>query len=498
MTSSNLSLSTSLYLNYHATPASCKSHPFRNPNPLTNTRRPQTPAPSRFLLAKRQGSAQQPHQSQKQTPNQPQQQASAPHQFRATPRFSSASTPRPSSTTNQTTLAARHTAPRSRPTRDVAIDSSPIPDSPNNNGNSPYVSPTGGGQLPEPIEFDSSYFAQSPSHGGRGGGEVRVYDDDDDGDFGDGGRSTKRRRISITSSDADVDGEFVAGSSQAHAGVDDGGEEEERDVVHTSSFPYDALEEVEGGVDGDGDQIFHSQSDDMDMQGEAGDGVILSPSSGPGSAATSSSEDDERTYDAESGLYNRDATAKQPKLRQKPAVANPIFFHPPRFKTSEQNDLQDPPQDHLPEIFSPQRRRRGRGGDGVSGGKYVSGGLAAELRDWLVDVKEETDKRPATATVQLAVEDVRRGGQGITLVTGRPVTAASSSGQGLGVRAILAGVGGIEDGLGGGGGGSASVIRKRNRVLPGSVVAIAPPAWDVELDGRWAVAYRWEVVGSKG
>jgi hypothetical protein len=56
------------------------------------------------------------------------------------------------------------------------------------------------------------------------------------------------------------------------------------------------------------------------------------------------------------------------------------------------------------------------------------------------------------------------------------------------VRVILAGEGNIE-GLGVGDGGG-----NRCRVVPGAVVAVAPPAWDVELGGRWAVAYRWEVV----
>ncbi|KAL2129809.1 hypothetical protein VTI74DRAFT_7279 [Chaetomium olivicolor] len=73
----------------------------------------------------------------------------------------------------------------------------------------------------------------------------------------------------------------------------------------------------------------------------------------------------------------------------------------------------------------------------------------------------------------------------MTLISGQLVVEA---GQGTTVRVILAGEGNIE-GLGVGRRGG-----NRNLVAPGVVVAIAPPAWDVELDGRWAVAYRWEVI----
>lgn len=87
----------------------------------------------------------------------------------------------------------------------------------------------------------------------------------------------------------------------------------------------------------------------------------------------------------------------------------------------------------------------------------------------------------------------------MTLVCGRLVEGTGGAGAGGGeqeeggrVRVILAGEGNIE-GLGAGKGGG-----NRGRVVTGAVVAVVPPAWDVELDGLWAVAYRWEVVDGMG
>jgi hypothetical protein len=171
-------------------------------------------------------------------------------------------------------------------------------------------------------------------------------------------------------------------------------------------------------------------------------------------------------------------------------------------------------------LFSPQRR---------GGPKYLPGGLAAELRDWLVEVKEGADVvadldsgqppmsehlRAAPSAVvmtmmRVRVEAVRRGGVGMTLVAGRQVGSGpgrvgpdrDSQGRGregerdaVEVRVMLAGEGMVQ-GLGGGDSGG-----NLGRVVPGAVVAVAPPTWEVELgaDGRWAVAYRWEVVREGG
>lgn len=131
----------------------------------------------------------------------------------------------------------------------------------------------------------------------------------------------------------------------------------------------------------------------------------------------------------------------------------------------------------------------------------MSGGLAAELRDWLVDVKTESEKRSSSAaTARLTVGGFRDGGPGMTLISGRPTPLAVVDHSGSSaeeIRAILVGEGGLVDDRAGG------LYQKgrdkpRDRVSSGVVVGIALPAWDVQLpgQGKWAVAYRWEVVGS--
>jgi hypothetical protein len=172
------------------------------------------------------------------------------------------------------------------------------------------------------------------------------------------------------------------------------------------------------------------------------------------------------------------------------------FRAAPRFKlTGAPDKLYSHPDVYLTDPFSPQRR----------GARYLPGGLAAELRDWLVDVKGGVDGEgemrassaalsfsSTTATVRVAVDEASRSGTGMTLISGRLVDGAAGGRQDAEVRVILAGEGNIE-GLGGGGGGG-----NRGLVAPGEVISIAPPAWDVDLDVRWAVAYRWEVVKRSG
>ncbi|SPQ20965.1 0e546d90-256e-4766-9347-bbb976b05f11 [Thermothielavioides terrestris] len=68
----------------------------------------------------------------------------------------------------------------------------------------------------------------------------------------------------------------------------------------------------------------------------------------------------------------------------------PAFRSAPRFKPAEPPDeAHAHPDPYLADIFSPQRR----------GAKYFPGGLAAELRDWLVEAKGGVDgKGEAQAT----------------------------------------------------------------------------------------------------
>ncbi|KAH6840715.1 hypothetical protein B0I37DRAFT_221846 [Chaetomium sp. MPI-CAGE-AT-0009] len=409
---------------------------------------PATPAPSRFLISKKPST----QQSQSQTPNQPFRGSS---QFHVTPRFA-ASTPRPSSTQPGAAFATpalsiKSRVPRNRSTQDIIDDSSPI--SPEDG--SPSASATSHDALPEPIEIDSSLVPQSLSPEAPGEG-----------------RPPKRRRISIASSEPEAD---PLVSSQHSQNID---------LDSLPDAPDDHIASFYSDVEGEEDH----EADDH--------GINVSPtqsiSSSPIHYRTPTvgedgeeSELDDLEDDAEA------ADAETPKR----ADTRPTFRAGPRFKLTEPPDKFAPHFDTYlsADIFSPQRR----------GTKYLPGGLAAELRDWLVDVKGGVDGEgevkatssalsfaSTTGVARVVVGEVARGGPGMTLVSGKVMDVEGEGGlqQNVIVRVILAGEGNIE-GLGGGGGAG-----NRNQVVSGAVVAIAPPAWDVELDGQWAVAYHWEVV----
>jgi hypothetical protein len=270
-------------------------------------------------------------------------------------------------------------------------------------------------------------------------------------------------------------------------------------------------------VDGSDDDL----ADDHDVNVSPTHSISSTPTRHP--FPRPEADDEPSGSDAEQPSSDFDAEAP-PETPQKPTYHhhhNPnlhqplkhVFLTAPRFKTTEppgHTGFPYPPDTTAylaADIFSPQRR----------GTKYLPGGLAAELRDWLVDVKGGVDgEGEVTATssmlgfnhtfasagvvggVRVSVEEVSRGGVGMTLVSGRLMGGDSGEEEGgqLGggrVRVILAGEGNI-DGLGGGGKGGGN----RGRVGPGAVVAVVPPAWNVELDGPWAVAYRWEVVKGVG
>jgi hypothetical protein len=339
--------------------------------------------------------------------------------------------------------------PRNRSTQDIIDDSSPI--SPEDA--SPSGSPTNHDTLPEPIEIDSSLVPQSS------------FSPEEPGE----GRPPKRRRISIASSEPEVDPLVSSQHSQ------------DTDLGSLPDAPNDHIVSYYSDVDDDEE---HEVDDD--------DGPNISPTQSiPSSpihyhAPPTRHEEESDLDDLED---NAEATAAGSETPPKRADAKPTFRVGPRFKLTEPPDKFTPhPDAYLSaDIFSPQRR----------GAKYLPGGLAAELRDWLVDVKGGVDgegevKATSSAlsftsatgsAAKVVVGEVLRGGPGMTLVSGRVVDGDDGD-----VRVILAGEGSIE-GLGGGG-----EAGNRSQVVSGAMVAIAPPAWDVELDGQWAVAYRWEVI----
>lgn len=165
-----------------------------------------------------------------------------------------------------------------------------------------------------------------------------------------------------------------------------------------------------------------------------------------------------------------------------PSTRQPTFLAAPRFKTSDAVETKkDRPV--LPDAFSPQRR----------GAKYVTGGLAAEVRDWLVQVKGASEyDRPTGQSVKFIVDqvshcperemclisgDVAQNGHEVDGTPEQDGTGASQP-----AKVILAGDGRIP-GLG-----------CRSVVAQGLMVSMYQPIWDINLKdmGRFAVACDWE------
>ncbi|KAK3493800.1 hypothetical protein B0T13DRAFT_318391 [Neurospora crassa] len=537
-------------------------------------RPPRTPAPSRFLIGRKQSQANASSQrlQNQETPdlNQASQNAaSRAPKFHSTPRFhaGASSTPRPSYRTSAglsstpsaiaSSIRSRTNVPerRSRSTLEF-IDDDLLPV---DGESSPFArfpgSVTWPGQAPEypePIEFDSSFVSQSP---------IRVKEEDAD-ELGQE-RSHKRRRLSPV---IDLDVEEVEASSpplpyegecegheveelidDAESAVDEGSSppralEHDNDVIISSppasrdsylekvdesvagshsSEPLSSLpprvirsheypSESEEGLEGEDedDDVDENQRMNPDSGEFHGSDEDHTPRVDPQTAPIAKPNTDAEDYDHEQTGRNSRSTSMKPK-------GHDPFIRVPRFKPRSPVPP-DPPPDvpvhHtlLPDIFSPQRRR---------GARYVPGGLASELREWLLEVKggSSTELTPVAATAHLAVETVKKCGPGIsmTLVTGRPMIGGP---DGIKVprsyRALLAGDGRME-GLSGSGAGAGAESKPegeeegtdepdRKPLVPGAMVAIAPPAWDIDLGdeeeddqgdkGKWAVAYRWYVL----
>ncbi|KAL1840963.1 hypothetical protein VTJ49DRAFT_7569 [Mycothermus thermophilus] len=430
---------------------------------------PATPAPPRFVI-KRPST----QQAQGQTPTPSFARGSG--QFQTTPRFT-VSTPRPTpgpAGLNITTPALAFkssTIRRTRATQEIIEDSSPV--SPEHG--SPSASPIKRDSLPEPIDFDSSLVQQSP------------------GAVSQGGRSAKRRRISIASDD----GTDPIVSSQPPEASDLG------------SLP-----------DATGDCIasYHTDSEIEDNVGDEHDNDDIAADISPTQSIPSPQHHLHDHRDPPSANSDDDEPIlthpKRPKpfpTFRTPAPAAVPDHHAPRFVKRH-----DPAGESIPgpdganaaavayltaDLFSPPRpARRHKAG---TADRYLAGGLAAELRDWLVEAKGGVDGEgevkaasevlgvcsPISGAVKVVVDEVSGASLGLTLVAGRLVVDGDDSGAEKRVRMMLAGDGEV-DGLGAGvGGGNAGGVR------PGAVVAVAPPVWDIELGERWAVASRWKIVG---
>ncbi|KAI1502580.1 hypothetical protein F5X99DRAFT_378474 [Biscogniauxia marginata] len=196
-------------------------------------------------------------------------------------------------------------------------------------------------------------------------------------------------------------------------------------------------------------------------------------------SATDSNADDIEDADAESSFHSTEEIS---------GAQQPTFHRAPRFKSTVEPpegwpSLSSHRAEPLPDAFSPHHRK---------GSKYIPGGLATSLRDWLIDVEAGSGSGAGTAgrsdeewIARIRVDEVRGGSNdGITLVTGlqlahdgQPDTSTSS------LRIMLAGPGRLVG------------LARRNEVRPGDVVGVARPTWEVVLQnlGRWAVACDWTV-----
>ncbi|KAI0009904.1 hypothetical protein F4779DRAFT_617075 [Xylariaceae sp. FL0662B] len=168
------------------------------------------------------------------------------------------------------------------------------------------------------------------------------------------------------------------------------------------------------------------------------------------------------------------------------AQQQPTFHKAPRFKPSEVPEGGSGGSysaQPAPDAFSPHGRK---------GARYAAGGLAAEVRDWFVDVRAGVDagvgagaRREADPVVRIRVEAVR-GAPGMALVVGRVVGQdADAETETETVRIVLAGQPRV------------CGLARSPEVRPGVVVGVYRPTWEVALleQGRWAVVCEWVVLG---
>ncbi|KAI1462594.1 hypothetical protein F4805DRAFT_408567 [Annulohypoxylon moriforme] len=196
-----------------------------------------------------------------------------------------------------------------------------------------------------------------------------------------------------------------------------------------------------------------------------------------------------------------DSSSSQPlsPINPRSAQQQPTFLKAPRFKPTEAPEgshIGDP----LPDAFSPHRKGKGA--------KYVSAGLAAEVRDWFVDAwagasaAAETARRSGGGgggdwVARIRVDEVREA-PGMALVVGRTVGVeedyekkGDDNGyddavvtQVRGTRVVLTGSPKITG------------LEKRQDVRPGIVVGVGRPTWEVSLPGlgRWNVVCEWAIL----
>ncbi|KAK8073640.1 formyl transferase [Apiospora phragmitis] len=243
-----------------------------------------------------------------------------------------------------------------------------------------------------------------------------------------------------------------------------------------------------------------SVSSDVDMEPvipASSQGALVEYSQG--ASEEGSLESSEDAVDEEMVSHDDESSASPPLNRrtnlfapQQPQQQQQPKFQPvPRFKPPE---LPEPGhREPLPDAFSPRRK----------GAKYVPGGLASELRDWLMNIETATgSKLDGDWAARLRVDEVRTASN-MMLVTGSQQqgrrdtdndSGGSSGGSGLFIskegdvssRVILAGEGRLQG------------LARKSEVAVGCVVGVARPVWEVDLgsEGLWAVACDWVVLSA--
>ncbi|KAI1081068.1 hypothetical protein F5B20DRAFT_70881 [Whalleya microplaca] len=249
-----------------------------------------------------------------------------------------------------------------------------------------------------------------------------------------GPRASKRRRISV-SSELSIDEAPHPGNIEGRIHDEDG----DIDIQSSPHFPLSYIPEQ-----------------DIDIQ-----------------SSMSDEEADEDEYEDED-------TETFPLTR--PGAQQPTFHKAPRFKPTEVPEGSNHHHEPAPDAFSPHGRK---------GAKYLPGGLAAEVRDWFVDVRAGAGagtRREEDLVAKVQVEEVREA-PGMVLVTGRivrdeDIAAVDDGASAERVRIVLTGSPRLHG------------LARRQEVRPGVVIGVAKPTWEVALleQGRWAVVCEWVIL----
>jgi hypothetical protein len=175
-----------------------------------------------------------------------------------------------------------------------------------------------------------------------------------------------------------------------------------------------------------------------------------------------------------------------PPATPQPSTAKTTFLKPHRFRPPDPSESAQGASDPLPEQFSPHRK----------GQNYVHGGLAAEVRDWLVNIESsipanQAGRRGDEWLVRVLVDEVSGGGAEsqarMTMIRGKQVhfmggedEMVDTAGK---VRVMLAGEG------------QATGLQKGSKVEAGKTIGIKGPVWEVVIEEeKWGVGVDWKVL----